>query len=272
MSLLAGARSRGDLLAYVPAAVVTTAAAMAGRERMHLTSKMLLAPSLAAGVLATRGSRSTGRNVTLAAALVGSTVGDWFMNASGRAVDPRRRRVLMRRGASAFAVQQTGLLRLLLADGVRPNRRSAIVVGATMAGLGVVDTIGTGGEPDPVLTAYGLLLGSMAALATSDGMAPRGRRTVALGGVLFLLSDATIIVGEHLAKTPRQEAVVSGIVLSTYAAALALLVHGLRDEPPRRGDRPPRPSSAGVVRVDAPGTPLHVPGADLRVRGGGLRA
>ena len=45
------------------------------------------------------------------------------------------------------------------------------------------------------------------------------------------MSDATIILGEHLAKTPRQRAVVSGIVMSTYAAALALLVHGLRDEP-----------------------------------------
>lgn len=46
-----------------------------------------------------------------------------------------------------------------------------------------------------------------------------------------LVSDAAIIVGEHVAKTPRQRAVVSGMVLSTYSAALALLVHGLRDEP-----------------------------------------
>ena len=100
-----------------------------------------------------------------------------------------------------------------------------------MAGLAVVDTLANGGEPDPVLSGYGALLGSMAALATSNGVSPRRRRSVAIGGGLFLLSDATIIVGEHLAKTPRQEAVVSGIVMSTYAAALALLVHGLRDEP-----------------------------------------
>lgn len=218
--------ARADLFGYVPLAVVTTAASVAGRERTHLATKLLLAPSLAAGVLATRGSRPTGRNATLVAALAGSTVGDVLMNASGRAGDVSHRRVLMGRGAMAFAVQQAGFLRLLLADGARPSRRPAAVVGATLAGLAVVDTIGAGGDPDPVLTAYGMLLGSMAALATSSG-----RRSVGWGGALFQLSDATILVGERVAKTPRQEAVVSGIVMSTYAAALALLVHGLRDEP-----------------------------------------
>jgi uncharacterized membrane protein YhhN len=197
---------------------------MAGRERTHLASKMLLAPSLAAGVLATRGSRSTGE-ATLVAALIGSTVGDWFMNASGRAGDAGRRRVLMQRGAAAFAVQQAGLIRLLLADGVRPRAVPAGVTGGTLAALAVLDTEGEG-SPDPVLTAYGLVLGSMTALATSSG-----RRSLVWGGGLFLLSDATIIIGEHLVRTPRQQALVSGTILATYAAALALLVHGLRDEP-----------------------------------------
>lgn len=232
MNLLAGARSRGDLLAYVPAAVVTTAAAMAGRERTHLASKLLLAPSLAAGVLATRGSRPAGRDATLVAALVGSTVGDWLMNASGRAGDPGRRRVLMRWGAAAFAVQQAGVIRLLLADRVRPRALPAAVVGGTLAGLAVLDSEGEGG-PDPVLTAYGVLLGSMSALATSSG-----RRRLVWGGGLFLLSDATIILGERLAKSPRQRTLVSGTILATYAAALALLVHGLRDEPGHPADVP----------------------------------
>ncbi|CAN7281197.1 lysoplasmalogenase family protein [Knoellia sp. LjRoot47] len=217
-------RARG-LLAFVPAAVVTTAAAVAGRERTHLASKLLLAPSLAAGVVATRGARSTSRTATLVAALVGSTVGDWFMNASSRAGDAHRQRALLQRGAAGFAVQQAGLVRLLLADGARPRALPTAVVGSTLVGLAVVDTEG-GARPDLVLTAYGMLLGSMAALATSSG-----RRSVGWGGALFLLSDATIIVGEHVAKTPRQRAVVSGTIMATYAAALALLVHGLRDEP-----------------------------------------
>ncbi|KGN42330.1 lysoplasmalogenase family protein [Knoellia aerolata] len=226
-----GAR-RADLAAYVPLAVVTTAAAVLGRERAHLASKMLLAPSLAAGVVATRHQRSRGRNATLLVALVGSTVGDWYMNESGREVsDEARRRGLLRRGAGAFAVQQAGLIRLLLADGVRPRALPATVVAVTLAALAAIDSMANDGRPDPVLSGYGALLGSMAALATSDVVAPRGRRAVVLGGGLFLISDATIILGEQLATSSRQEVVVSGIVMATYAAALALLVHGLRDEP-----------------------------------------
>ncbi|WP_404386809.1 lysoplasmalogenase [Knoellia locipacati] len=207
---------------------------------------MLLAPSLAAGVVATRGQRPSGRNATLVAALAGSTVGDWYMNASGRAAsDEARRRALTRRGAGAFAVQQAGLVRLLLADGARPRGVPSAVVGGTLVGLAVVDTLAHGGEADPVLSGYGVLLGSMTTLATSDGMSPRGRRAVALGGGLFLLSDATIVLGEHLAKSSRHEVVVSGIVMATYAAALALLVHGLRDEPVRDDTSHPTNSPKG---------------------------
>ncbi|MEO7269087.1 MAG: lysoplasmalogenase family protein [Knoellia sp.] len=224
-------RRRADLLAYVPLAVTTTVAAVTGRPRAHLVSKMLLAPTLAGGVVATRADRSTARTATLAVTLAGSAVGDWFMNRS-EVAPPHSdaRRQLLRVGAGAFAVQQTGLLRLLLSDGARPRATSGAAAGSVMAGLAALELSATG-EPDPVLTSYGLLLGSMSALSMSDGGSPRRRRSVALGGGLFLVSDAAIIVGEHLAKSPRHRALVSGIVLSTYTAALALLVHGLRDEP-----------------------------------------
>lgn len=199
MSRLGSLGSRADLLAYVPLAVTTTAAAVAGRERTHLISKLLLAPTLAGGVVATRGQRPSARNLTLTAALAGSTVGDWFMNGSGHAdPDSDQRRHLMRRGAGAFAVQQSGLIQILLADGVRPRVRPTTAVGVVMVGLGALDLTGSG-EPDPVLTGYGLLLGSMAALAMSDSSA--------------------------------RKAVVSALVLSTYTAALALLVHSLRNPP-----------------------------------------
>lgn len=231
MTLVSRLRRRVDLLAYVPLAVTTTAAAVTGKPRAHLISKMLLAPTLAGGVVATRTDRSTARTATLAIALAGSAVGDWFMNRSDVAAPHSdARRQLMRVGASAFAVQQAGLLRLLLTDGVRPRVPPTAAVGGVMAGLAALELNATG-EPDPVLTGYGLLLGSMSALSLSDGDSARRRRSVALGGGLFLVSDAAIIVGEHVATTPRQRAVASGIVLSTYTAALALLVHGIRDAP-----------------------------------------
>ena len=99
-----------------------------------------------------------------------------------------------------------------------------------MAALAVVDS--DGGLPDPVLGGYGALLGSMSALAMSEGEASPPRRGVAIGGGLFLLSDAAIIVGERYAQTPRAQAISSAVILSTYTAALALLVHGLRDHRP----------------------------------------
>ena len=242
MTLLGAVRSRRDLVAYAPLAVATTAAAVVGRERTHLLSKMLLAPTLAAGVVGTHHQRPPGRSTTLVVALAGSTMGDWYMNASGReGGDPGRRRALMRRGAAAFAVQQLGLLRLLVADGARPRALPATLVGGVLALLAVVDTVPDGGKPDPVLTGYGLLLGAVATLAASDGSGPHRRRSVALGGGLFLLSDATIILGDQLARSARQRAVVSGTVMATYAAALALLVHGLRDEPGVPASRRERP-------------------------------
>lgn len=219
---------RADLLAYVPAAVTTTVAAMAGRDRTHLVSKLTLAPTLAAGVAATRSTRSPGRTTTLLAALAGSLVGDWFMYRSSHSEGAESRQQ-MQLGASAFAVQQVGLIRLLLRDGARPRPLPSVGAAGVMGILAILDSDG-GGLPDPVLGGYGVLLGSMSALAMGEGGPPRARRGVALGGALFLLSDAAIIVGQQYATTPGRRALADGVILSTYTAALALLVHGLRDE------------------------------------------
>lgn len=217
---------RADLLAYVPAAVTTTVAAMAGRDRAHLVSKLALAPTLAAGVAATRSTRSPGRTTTLLVALGGSLVGDWFMYRSDQ-TEGATSRQQMRLGASAFAVQQVGLIRLLLQDGARPRPVPSVTAAGVMAVLAVLDSDGS--LPDPVLGGYGVLLGSMSALAMGEGRSPRARRGVALGGALFLLSDAAIIVGQEYATTPGRRALADGVILSTYTAALALLVHSLRD-------------------------------------------
>ncbi|QNF93159.1 lysoplasmalogenase family protein [Janibacter sp. YB324] len=227
MSFSSFIRSRADLLAYVPLAVATTAADVLGRDRTHAATKVALAPTLAAGVLATRSQRCPKRTGALLAALVGSTVGDWFMYRSSR-TEGDSSRAHMRLGASAFGVQQVGLVGLLLHDGARPQPVPSAVAATTLAGLAVLDS--DGGAPDPVLTGYGLLLGSMSALAMGDGKRPRHGRAVALGGALFLVSDAAIIVGQQYAKTPRAQAISSVVILSTYTAALGLLVHGLRDE------------------------------------------
>lgn len=227
MSFSSVIRSRADLLAYAPLAVATTLADVAGRDRTHAATKVLVAPTLAAGVLSTRGRRTPARTGALVAALAGSTVGDWYMYRSSR-TEGDESRSLMRLGASAFAVQQGSLVALLVHDGARPTRGPVAITALTLAGLAVLDS--DGGAPDPVLTGYGLLLGSMSALAMGDGERAHNGRAVALGGALFLLSDAAIIVGQRFAKTPGAQSLSSGVILSAYTAALALLVHGLRDE------------------------------------------
>lgn len=231
MKILDVIRERPDLAGYLPLAVTTTASAMAGRRRTHLVSKLLLAPTLAAGVVFTREQRSTARTATLLTALTGSALGDWFMYRSGQAEGPASR-VEMRRGARSFAVQQTGLIAVLLGDGALPRAVPSATAASVMAALAVAD--GQSEAPDPVLIGYGLLLGSMSALAMGEGGDPRQRRAVALGGGLFLLSDAAIILGERFATTPGQRMLASGVVLSTYTAALGLLVHGLRNDPRAR--------------------------------------
>ena len=221
-------RGRTDLLAYVPAAVTTTVAAMVDRHRTHVVSKMLIAPTLATGVVATRSQRCGRRNAALLAALAGSTTGDWFMYRSSRTVGVESRQQ-MRLGASAFGVQQVGLIGLLLHDGARPKRVPALTAAGVMAGLAVLDS--DGGVPDPVIGSYGVLLGSMSALAMGEGSSPRAGRAIALGGGLFLLSDAAIILGQSYADGPARRMVADGVILATYTAALALLVHGLREDP-----------------------------------------
>lgn len=228
MSFSSAIRSRADLLAYLPLAVATTVADVLGRDRTHVSTKVALAPTLAAGVLATRSQRCPQRTGTLLAALVGSTVGDWYMYQSSRTT-AEVSRSHMRKGAAAFAIQQVGLIGLLVHDGARPKPAPSTIAATMLAGLAVLDS--DGGAPDPVLTGYGLLLGSMSALAMGDGGRARNGRAIALGGAIFLVSDAAIIVGQGFAKTPGARAISSGVILSTYTAALALLVHGLRDEP-----------------------------------------
>lgn len=228
MSFSSLIRSRTDLLAYLPAAVTTTVAAMTGRHRTHAVSKMLIAPTLAGGVVATRSERCPTRNGTLLLALAGSTVGDWFMYRSTQLTGNASRQQ-MRLGASAFGVQQAGLIGLLLHDGARPRPLPAVTATLALAGLAVLDS--DGGAPDPVLGTYGGLLGTMSALAMGEGSSPRAGRALALGGALFLLSDAAIIVGQSFADTPTKRAIADAAILSTYTAALALLVHGLREEP-----------------------------------------
>lgn len=226
-------------LAYAALAATTSvAAALPSRpgraldpRRIHAVTKLLLAPTLQAALLSRRvasepggtGALPPSRLVPLLTATTGSLIGDWFMLREGDVSDPKAARQQMRWGATAFGVQQGIFIDLLRRRGDRPSREAVLAVGGVLAALAAIETVRTRSS-DPVLTAYGLLLGSMTALASGDAD-PR----VSLGGKLFLASDAVIIIRQHLLRDARLRALAELGVMGSYAAALALLVEGLSD-------------------------------------------
>lgn len=213
---------------YAATAALTTAGTLLRDDRLHAVTKYAIAPLAAADVAARPGAWSAGRRartVGLIASLVGSGLGDHLMIAESRATGPEAA-ALMRRGATAFSAQQIGFIALMLARGQRLTPRATRQGVAALAGLGAIDAVvahrqGTSTTPDPVLTAYGALLVGMAALAQSDA------RT-ALGGRVFLASDAVIVARQLLPQGPARRTA-DAVVMASYTAALKLLVDGLAD-------------------------------------------
>lgn len=213
---------RPERVAYLATAAATTVAGALDLHQVHALTKASMVPALQGTVLRRWSALDSGARVGLIGATAAALVGDVLLvaPADGESEGESRRR--LRRGASAFAVQQLGYLWLLRGQGVRPRRRSVIPVGVILAGLAALDTAKQS-APDPVVTGYGLLLGAMSAhaLEASD---PRIR----WGGAAFLASDAMILVREQLLRDrPGAERAAQAFVLSTYALAQRWLVDGL---------------------------------------------
>lgn len=220
-------RAQPERAAYVALAVATTVTGALEKHRAQAFVKTPLVPMLQAGLLRRAGGARPGGLGALLVATTGAAVGDWFMLESERAADDGETRRLLRVGASAFGVQQAGYIGLLARAGARPTKATVLPVVAGLAGLAVLDASKTK-APDPVVTAYGLLLGTM----TSFALAHRGsgaQRWIPVGGAAFLASDATIMIREHLLTSRRSRALAEVFVLTTYTVAQALLVDGLEE-------------------------------------------
>lgn len=217
---------------YAAASALTSGATAVGNDRVHAATKYAVAPLLMLDLAAQPGAFSPARHTTTATlltALTGSALGDHFMLAESRSTGTTARTHL-RRGASAFAVQQLGLMTVLARAGYRFRREASVAAGATLAALAVVDGLaarrdGAGSTPDPVVAGYGVLLASMAALTQGSPAGTGPFAAIRIGGPLFLVSDA-VIVARQVLPEGRGRAVADGIVMSTYTAALGLLVDG----------------------------------------------
>ena len=214
--------------AFAAAAAVTVAAAATGRERWQWVAKPLMMPLLAADAIHSGGALSRTERRVLLGSLAAATVGDVLL------IDPDDDRRLVA-GASAFAVMQTGYSALWWRRGARPRPETAVPRVLAWLGAGALLRARAPQLAVP-LTAYGATLGTAATLASDPALAP-GAKTVAgtvipdgdprsrlaLGALLFTLSDGLIVLRRLFARTTRSRRNTEAVILATYAGAQYLL-------------------------------------------------
>ncbi|MGU3432823.1 lysoplasmalogenase [Actinomycetes bacterium M1A6_2h] len=208
-------------VAYWGAAAVTVVGAATGRDHLQRATKPLLMP-----LLATRS-----RNPLLTAGLVAATVGDIAMLEPD---DDRR----IAAGASSFAVMQICWSRLLVRRGARLYPSA---VGPRLAGWAVSSAVTFDRDRTvaPVLSAYGSTLAAMSSLSADPSMS----RRIRVGGLLFTVSDATILIRRLALTNDAHRRLAEAFVLTTYAAAQYLLVSDFARDRAVASSRRGRPRS-----------------------------
>ncbi|MGX1771411.1 lysoplasmalogenase family protein [Nocardia brasiliensis] len=213
---------------FLAAAAVTVYGAVTGRERAQWLAKPLLMPLLAADVATSDAALDKIDRTVLLGSLGAATLGDILL------IDPDDDRRLIA-GASSFAVMQAGYTALWLRKGARP--RAAIAGPRLAAWLGAAALLRAKAPAVALpLTAYGATLGTAGVLASDPALArdakniagvnipnadPRSR--LALGALLFTVSDGLIVARKLFARGERSRRVTEGVILTTYAAAQFLL-------------------------------------------------
>jgi len=203
-------RRRVRALAGLYAALgIASSASAAKRFRAgEWSTKPLLMPVLAAFALAAAGERKKDMRLATTGILL-SGLGDTALLGSEAWFVP---------GMGAFAAAHACYIAALARDGAARRARPRVAAGyaALWAILIAVLWRGLGSLRVPV-AAYSLLLVSMAIMASGRN------RDCAVGGALFVISDALIACGLAGINTfPRQESA----VMPTYVAAQFLLAAG----------------------------------------------
>ena len=217
-------RSTLSRTAFASASAATVLGAVLGADRLHRFAKPLIAPSLMAGLPKPAS--------TLGLALTAATVGDVLL------LDPDDDSRILH-GAASFAVMQGCYCGLLRARGARVTVSAAAPRAAGWL-LAVVSMAARSPDVAPGLGAYGLTLASMSTLAADPTLVPGARTAagvvvpgadpasrIALGGVLFTVSDALIVARRLLLTTESHRRAAEGVILATYAVAQLFLVEGL---------------------------------------------
>lgn len=226
---------RRTLLAFAPFLVVSAVHLVvlaAGLDEAARGSKLLLMPALALAVLLTARPLRGAVPVLLLAAIALSWGGDAPLTLSGD--------VWFVVGLLSFLLAHVAYIALFLRlrpGGVRRLPAWTAVFAVWYAAFLALLGPHLGGLFLPVAV-YGFVLGAMAALAGGIG------GIVAVGGILFVVSDSVLALGRFLpgyAFAPHDL-----VVMSTYLAAQGLIALGVVRRH-RRGVSDPRPSESAAL-------------------------
>jgi uncharacterized membrane protein YhhN len=213
---------------WAAASAVTIAGALTDRPELQRFAKPLIVPALALGVRPPDAAQTALFGTGLAAA----TVGDVILLQP----DDDRRIVC---GAGAFAVMQGAYSVLLVRRRARVTAPAAMPrVAGWLAAVALLRVRQTAVAAP--LAAYGLALGTATTLASDPALAAESRAVggfvvpdrdprsrLALGALLFTLSDGMIVLRRALLTGERARRLTEGVVLATYAGAQLLLVEGM---------------------------------------------
>ena len=219
--------SRPEGPAFLAATAGTEIAKATGIGVLEKLCKPLIVP--AALTIALRDGRRDGRplrpvdTALLSATAAAYTTGDVIlMLGDGHASREVGR---LAAGAAAFATGHLALGALMLRSGLRFKPVQSAVHGV-VAGAAAAVLLAEGRENAP-LAAYGGLLATLSALATSvDRSHGRGAAVLAVAGPVFLLSDSLILVRRKVEGGTAPARALDVGVIDTYATAALLLLTG----------------------------------------------
>ncbi|MDI9915262.1 lysoplasmalogenase [Rhodococcus sp. IEGM 1379] len=168
-------------------------------------TKVMLAPLLAAWVIADRGPR------IVAAALIACAFGDLFLIWDGTFIV----------GMAAFAIGHICFIRFFISRGAlaEVRRNPWVLIAYTAAAIALVcyTWSGLGDLTIPVPIYAAILVGTAATSLTYNKIA-------GVGGALFLASDAMILLGQADKWRPEPADI---WIMTTYVLALLLLTIGI---------------------------------------------
>lgn len=224
-----------ERVVFVAASAALAAAGALRSKRTEEAVKPLVMLSIQAGLWRTRGERSLGDNALLAVATTASLVGDKLMLEEEFAPTEEDADRWIVRGASAFGVNHLAMIALALKLGARPRPIDFATRAVGLAeGLFLLATrrrhllVPLGG--------YSNLLATMSTVTAAPQISG-GSRSLEVGGLGFLASDATILHRRLFLKTQESRAAGEAFVLLSYCAAQRLLVDGLDAESRRQSLR-----------------------------------